>query len=81
MDSQNETLYQETEKCGVLGKYGVKSSEYISTDINQKWPPGISFDRSHWDMQPRRNKSKKGYEFVLLASHFPKNEPTSENQL
>ena len=40
-------LYQETEKCGVPGKYGVKWSECIYTEIHQKWSPDISFDRSH----------------------------------
>ena len=54
------------EKCGVPGKYGVKWSECIYTEIHQKWSSDISIDRSHWDPQPCRNKSKNSYQFQLL---------------
>ena len=35
-------------------------------EIHQNWSLDISFDRSHWDLQPCRNKSKNSYEFQLL---------------
>ena len=47
-------------------KDGGKSNECIYTEIHQKWSSDTAFDRSHWDLQLCRNKSKNSYEFQLL---------------